>query len=102
MQIPEYNAGGYVDYRFDSGFGVELSGWWTSSWYLNLSKTVKVPDEYNLDLAVYYRQPQWGVTVRMLNVTDELNFVSGLAGSTNTFLQPMPGRTLLAQVDYQF
>ena len=29
-------------------------------------------------------------------------FVSGLAGSTNTFLQPMPGRTLLAQVDYQF
>ena len=28
--------------------------------------------------------------------------VSGLAGSTNTFLQPMPGRTLLAQVDYQF
>lgn len=102
VQIPEYNAGAYVDYRFDSGFGVELSGWWTSSWYLNLSKTVKVPDEYNLDLAVYYRQPQWGVTLRMLNVTDELNFVSGLAGSTNTFLQPMPGRTLLAQVDYQF
>lgn len=102
VQIPEYNAGGYVDYRFDSGFGVELSGWWTSSWYLNLSKTVKVPDEYNLDLAVYYRQPQWGVTLRILNVTDELNFVSGLAGSTNTFLQPMPGRTLLAQVDYQF
>ncbi|MEG0248632.1 MAG: TonB-dependent receptor, partial [Pseudomonas sp.] len=102
VQIPEYNAGGYVDYRFDSGFGVELSGWWTSSWYLNLSKTVKVPDEYNLDLAAYYRQPQWGVTLRMLNVTDELNFVSGLAGSTNTFLQPMPGRTLLAQVDYQF
>ncbi|MDH0650063.1 TonB-dependent receptor plug domain-containing protein [Pseudomonas sp. GD03858] len=102
VQIPEYNAGGYVDYRFDSGFGVELSGWWTSSWYLNLSKTVKVPDEYNLDLAVYYRQPQWGATVRVLNLTDELNFVSGLAGSTNTFLQPMPGRTLLAQVDYQF
>ncbi|MDM3885831.1 TonB-dependent receptor plug domain-containing protein [Pseudomonas sp. BCRC 81390] len=102
VQIPEYNAGGYIDYRFDSGFGAELSGWWTSSWYLNLSKTVKVPDEYNLDLAVYYRQPQWGVTLRMLNVTDELNFVSGLAGSTNTFLQPMPGRTLLAQVDYQF
>ncbi|MDF0732711.1 TonB-dependent receptor plug domain-containing protein [Pseudomonas entomophila] len=102
VQIPEYNAGGYVDYRFDSGFGVELSGWWTSSWYLNLSKTVKVPDAYNLDLALYYRQPQWGATLRVLNVTDELNFVSGLAGSTNTFLQPMPGRTVLAQVDYQF
>lgn len=102
VQIPEYTASGYVDYRFDSGFGAELSGWWTSSWYLNLSKTVKIPDEYNLDLAVYYRQPQWSTTLRVLNLTNELNFVSGLAGSTNTFLQPMPGRTLLAQVDYQF
>ena len=56
----------------------------------------------NLDLALYYRQPQWSATVRVLNLTDELNFVSGLAGSTNTFLQPMPGRSLMAQVDYQF
>ncbi|MDA8485438.1 TonB-dependent receptor plug domain-containing protein [Pseudomonas resinovorans] len=102
VQIPEYSVSGYLDYSFDSGFGAELSGWWTSDWYLNLSKTVKVPNEYNLDLAVYYRQPQWSATVRVLNLTDELNFVSGLAGSTNTFLQPMPGRTLLAQVDYQF
>ncbi|MCS4259295.1 TonB-dependent receptor-like protein [Pseudomonas protegens] len=102
LQIPEYTASGYLDYRFDSGFGAELSGWWTSSWYLNLSKTVKVPDEYNLDLALYYRQPQWSTTLRVLNLTNELNFVSGLAGSTNTFLQPMPGRTVLAQVDYRF
>lgn len=29
----------------------------TSSWYLNLSKTVKIPSEYNLDLALYCRQP---------------------------------------------
>ncbi|MDF4205934.1 TonB-dependent receptor [Pseudomonas protegens] len=69
---------------------------------MNLSKTVKVPDEYNLDLALYYRQPQWSTTLRVLNLTNELNFVSGLAGSTNTFLQPMPGRTVLAQVDYRF
>ncbi|NBF11660.1 TonB-dependent receptor plug domain-containing protein [Pseudomonas sp. Fl4BN1] len=102
VQIPEYTASGYLDYRFDSGFGAELSGWWTSSWYLNLSKTVKIPDEYNLDLALYYRQPQWSSTLRVLNLTNELNFVSGLAASTNTFLQPMPGRTVLAQVDYRF
>ncbi|WP_419736005.1 TonB-dependent receptor plug domain-containing protein [Pseudomonas sp. COR18] len=102
VQIPEYTASGYVDYRFDSGFGAELSGWWTSNWYLNLSKTVKIPNEYNLDLALYYRQPQWSTTLRVLNLTNELNFVSGLAGSTNTFLQPMPGRTVLAQFDYQF
>ena len=73
----------------------------TSSWYLNLSKTVKIPDEYNLDLALYCRQPQSSTTLRVLNQTNELNFVSGMAGPTNTFLQPMPGRTLVAQVDYQ-
>lgn len=102
VQIPQYTASAFVDYHFDSGFGAELSGWWTSKWYLNLSKTVQIPNEYNLDLAVYYRQPDWSATVRMLNLTDELNFVSGLAGSTNTFLQPMQGRTVLAQLDYQF
>ncbi len=102
VQIPQYTASGFVDYRFDNGFGAELSGWWTSQWYLNLSKTVQIPNEYNLDLAIYYRQPTWSSTLRVLNLTDELNFVSGLVGSTNTFLQPMQGRTVLAQVDYQF
>lgn len=102
VQIPKYNLSGYIDWRHPSGLGVELSGWWTSAWYLNLSKTVRIPASYNLDLAVSYRQPRWNLTVAVQNLTDQLNFVSGLAGSTNTFLQPMRGRSVTAQIGYNF
>jgi hypothetical protein len=27
--IPKYSASAYVDYQHQSGFGVNLSGWWT-------------------------------------------------------------------------
>lgn len=102
VQIPEYSVSGYVDYRHSSGLGAELSGWWTSDWYLNLSRTVHVSNEFNLDLALYYRQPSWTTSIKIENISNELNFVSGLAGSTNTFLQPTRGRSVLAQVDYTF
>jgi hypothetical protein len=102
VQIPKYNLSGYIDWRHSSGFGVELSGWWTSAWYLNLSKTVRIPASYNLDLALSYRKPRWSAVVQIQNLTNQLNFVSGLAGSTNTFLQPMRGRGITAQIGYNF
>jgi outer membrane receptor for monomeric catechols len=106
VTLPKYTLSGFVDYRHPSGIGVELSGWWTSSWYLNLSKTVKIPNEFNLDLALSYRppvrDPKWNVILRVLNLTNELNFVGGLSMQTNTFLQPMPGRSVLAQFNYKF
>lgn len=102
VQIPAYNLSGYIDYRHPSGFGAELSGWWTSDWYLNLSKTVHIPNSYNLDLGLFYRKPTWNLAVQVLNLTDQRNFVSGLAGSTNTFLQPTRGRSVVAQIGYNF
>lgn len=98
--IPNYQATAYVDYQFLNGFGVEASAWWSSKWYTNLSKTVTVPDSYNVDLAVYYRAPKWNAALRFLNVTDEVNFSNGLAGSTSEFLQPMRPLSVLAQFSY--
>lgn len=102
VQIPKYNLSGYVDWRHPSGFGAELSGWLTSPWHLNLSRTVRIPTSFELNLGVFYRQPRWNATVQVLNLTDERNFVSGLAGSTNTFLQPTRGRSVVAQIGYNF
>jgi len=102
VQIPEYSLSGFIDYRHKSGIGAELSAWWTSDWYLNLSRTVHIPDSFNVDLSVYYRKANWNLTLQALNLTNERNFVSGLAGSTNTFLQPGRGRSLLLQVGYNF
>lgn len=100
--IPKYSASAYVDYQHQSGFGVNLSGWWTSYWYTNLSQTVKVPNNYNLDLGLYYRQPQWTVGLNILNLTNERNFVNGLAGSNSEFLQPMRPLTVQGQFSYKF
>ncbi|CAM0719554.1 TonB-dependent receptor [Acinetobacter baumannii] len=100
--IPKYSASAYVDYQHESGFGVNLSGWWTSYWYTNLSQTVKVPNNYNLDLGLYYRQPQWTVGLNILNLTNERNFVNGLAGSNSEFLQPMRPLTVQGQFSYKF
>ena len=100
--IPKYSASAYVDYQHQSGFGVNLSGWWTSNWYTNLSQTVKVPNNYNLDLGLYYRQPQWTVGLNILNLTNERNFVNGLAGANSEFLQPMRPLTVQGQLSYKF
>ncbi len=100
--IPEYSASAYIDYQHDSGFGVNLAGWWSSSWYTNLSQTVKVPNNYNLDLGLFYRQPQWTVGLNVLNLTNERNFVNGLAGSNSEFLQPMRPLTVQGQFSYKF
>lgn len=102
VQIPKYNFSGYIDWRHPSGFGAELSGWLTSPWYLNLSKTVRIPTSFELNLGLFYRRENWNLTVQALNLTDERNFVSGLAGSTNTFLQPSRGRSIVAQIGYNF
>lgn len=102
VQIPEYTMSGFIDYRFSSGLGVEISSWWTSEWYVNLSKTVEIPSEFNIDTTFYYRTEKWTAALQLLNVTDELNFVNGLSTPTNTFLQPMRGRSVQAQFDYKF
>lgn len=102
VQIPEYTISAYADYQFQSGFGIEVSTWWTSDWYVNLSETVHIPNEYNIDTTFYYRKPSWGVALKILNVTDELNFENGLSGSTNSFLQPLRGRSVQAQFDIRF
>ena len=98
--IPAYSLTGFVDYRFDNGFGVEVAAWWTSKWATNLSKTVTVPDQYNVDVSLYYRAPKWNAALRFLNVTDQLNFSNGLAGSTTEFLQPTRPFSVLAQFSY--
>jgi hypothetical protein len=100
--IPKYSVSAFVDYQHQSGLGFNLTGWWTSDWYTNLSYTVKVPNQYNLDLALFYRQPQWSVGINVSNLTNQRNFVNGLTGSTSEFLQPMRPLTLQGQFSYKF
>ncbi|SDF42879.1 MULTISPECIES: TonB-dependent siderophore receptor [unclassified Duganella] len=100
--IPQHSLNGYVDVRFGKGFGAEASAWWTSKWDTSLAHNATVPNEHNLNLTLYYRQPKWDAALRILNVTNEQNFVNGLTGATTEFLQPGVPRALQASLAYRF
>lgn len=100
--IPKHSLSGYVDVRLGRGFGAELSGWWTSKWYTSLSQNATVPKGHSFNLTLYYRQPKWDASVRIINLTDERNFVNGLAGATTEFLQPGIPRAVQGTLAYRF
>lgn len=100
--IPKHSLNGYVDVRFGGGFGSEVSAWWTSKWATSLTQTAWVPNGHNVNLTLYYRKPAWDVALRVLNLTDERNFVNGLTGPTTEFLQPGVPRALQATFAYRF
>ena len=100
--IPKYSVNAFLDYRLPSGLGAELAGWWTSSWYTNIARTVKVPNEYNLNLTVYYRQPKWDGSIRFLNITNQKNYVTGLTGGTSEFITPTAPFAIQATYAYRF
>jgi outer membrane receptor protein involved in Fe transport len=100
--IPKHSLSGYVDLRFGHGYGAELAGWWTSDWATSLTRTAVVPNEHALNLTLYLRRPKWDVALRILNLTDERNFVNGLTGPTTEFLQPGIPRAVQATFAYRF
>ncbi|EQA98687.1 hypothetical protein L288_20275 [Sphingobium quisquiliarum P25] len=98
--IPKYSLNGFVDYHLDNGLGAEVSAWWTSSWNTDLSRTVRVPNEYNVNLTLYYRQPKYDLALRLLNITDQKNFLNALTGAG--FLQPLAPFSVQGQFAIRF
>jgi hypothetical protein len=100
--IPKYSISSYLDYHLPSGFGAQVSGWWTSQWYTNISRTVLIPNEYNVDLTLYYREKKWDGALRFLNITNQKNFTTGLTGGTSEFVTPTQPLAVQATFAYRF
>lgn len=98
--IPHYSVNGFVDYHLDNGLGAEVAAWWTSSWYTDLSRTVRIPNEHNVNVTLYYRTPKYDVSLRLLNVTDQKNFLNALTGAG--FLQPLAPFSVQGQFAIRF
>jgi len=98
--VPRYSLNGFADYHFDNGLGAELAAWYTGKFYTNLSQSVVVPDGYQANLTLYYRQPRFDVAVKIVNLTDQQNFLNALTGGE--FLQPLPPRAVQAQFSVRF
>ncbi len=98
--VPKYSLNGFVDYRLSNGLGAELSAWYTGKFYTNLSQSVVVPDGYQANLTLYYRQPRFDLAITAVNITDQHNFLNALTGGE--FLQPLPPRSIQAQISVRF
>jgi len=100
--IPEHSLSAFADYQFNNGFGSQVSAWWTSWWYANVTQTAKVPAEHSIDWTLYYRQPSWELALIVRNVSNQKNFSAGLTGTTNEFIVPSLPRTVQASFAYRF
>ncbi|MDG5497540.1 TonB-dependent receptor [Niveispirillum sp. BGYR6] len=98
--VPKYSLNGFVDYHLDNGFGGELAVWYTGKFYTNLSQSVTVPDGYQANLTLYYRQPSYDLSVRVINLTNQHNFLNALTGGE--FLQPLAPRSFQATFTVRF
>lgn len=98
--VPEFSANGFVDYRLENGLGAELALWYTDKFFTNLSQSVVVPSGYQANLTLYYRQPRFDAALRLVNVTNQKNFLNALAGGE--FLQPLQPFHVQAQFAVRF
>lgn len=85
--VPKYSANGFIDYRLKNGLGAELAVWYTGKFFTNLSQSVTVPAGYQANVTLSYRQPSYDVALRLVNITNQKNFLNALTGGE--FLQPL-------------
>ncbi|MDR1279834.1 MAG: TonB-dependent receptor [Opitutaceae bacterium] len=87
---PLNSANAWAAYRFDNGFGLKASAWFTSSWNVNLSGSLRVPAQHSIDLGAFYAAKKWRLDLDVLNVTNEKNWAAagGPGGNTYTYLLP--------------
>jgi hypothetical protein len=97
--VPKFSVNGFADYHFDNGLGAQVEAWWTDKFITNLSSTVVAPAGHQANLTIYYRQPAYDVSLRLLNFTDQRNYLNAL--TAGEFLQPTAPFSVQAQVSFR-
>ena len=85
--FPAYQGNGTISYAFDFGLGASLNAVVTSPFYNDIFYTVKIPTQYTLDAALFYKRKNYEVRLDVFNLTDQRNFSSvyGSGGSAGFF-----------------
>lgn len=100
--IPKLNFNYHAQYKWDNGFGVRSDWWATSSWQVMAGSPIKVPSQYNIDLAFFYEQPKWFVELDLSNITNERNWMEQMASESNYFIQPLEPFGVAAKAGIKF
>ena len=72
--LPSLVFNGTVSYTFDCGVGGLIHALVTNEQNLDIAGQVKIPTQFNLDAAVFYRRKHLEVRLDVFNFTDERNW----------------------------
>jgi len=72
--VPRNSINSLATYKLDNGFGVSASAVWASNIINNVAGTIVIPDQYTLDITLFYAAKTYELRLAVLNVTDEENW----------------------------
>lgn len=72
--VPSHLVNFLTTYRIYKGLGASANVVFTSEINNNVAGTLVIPNQYTLDLTVFYTAPRWDARVMLLNLTDEKNW----------------------------
>ena len=76
--FPMYQGNGTISYTLDCGIGGVLNAVVTSPFYNDIFDTVRVPTQFTIDAALFYKRKNFEARFDVFNVTDERNWSSVL------------------------
>lgn len=85
--FPMFQGNGTISYTLPCGLGAKLDAVVTSPFYNDIFYTVKVPTQFTIDAALFFKRKNYEVRLDVFNLTDERNWSSvyGSGGSAGFF-----------------
>lgn len=74
-------------YQTDYGIGASLGLFLTSPQNLTWDGSVRIPTQYTLDAAIFYKRKNYELRIDFYNITDQKNFtpIADFAGADNVY-----------------
>ena len=87
--LPRHIFNAQTSYQFNNGLGFTLNGVLTSPQNLTFDGSVKIPTQYSLNLAAFYRRKNWELRLDFYNVTNQKNWepLADFAGGDSVYAQ---------------
>ncbi len=99
---PNNNFNAFAQYQLDNGLGVKAKLWVESDQNVNIYESnLRIPAQYQLDLAAFYAQPRYRGEVDFDNVTDQRNWETDIREAAG-FLIEKPPFSISAKFSYYF
>ena len=99
---PRYQTGVNLDYKLGYGFAVHVDGQRFSSFYLDRTKTVELPQSFTMNTAFTYDRNRLHLKLSGFNVLDQRYFRAGTGDTNVNLVSVMPGTAIQfqAKLDY--